>query len=118
LYLDQTGDVCSANCNADFTNTIQGEITPNGCMQASVVVLESKASCFGNVITVEILLQVTSCVYVTQEVTAFVDGDSFIKRNDVEVATRVESLAVCGEVEEELQTAILFFDFRGLYGFS
>ncbi len=105
LYLDQTGDVCSTNCNADFTNTVQGDVTPNSCMQAVVSVLESKASCFGNVITVEILLEVASSVYLPQDELAFVEGDMFVKRVDKTVCSNVGCKSICGEVEQQLQTA-------------
>lgn len=105
LYLDQTGDVCSANCNADFATTMQGAIAPNCCMQAFVNVLETKSNAFGNVISVDVLLEISSSVYVPQEITAFVDGDMFIKREDRDVATKVDCAKICGEIEQELQTA-------------
>lgn len=105
LYLDQTGDICSANCNADFTNTMQGEISPNCRMQAFVSVLESKSSAFGNVISVDVLLEICASVYAPQEITAFVDGDMFIKREEREITSKVDSLSICGEIEQELQTA-------------
>ena len=105
LYLDQTGDVCSANCNADFANTVQGEIVPNAQMQAFVTVLETKSSAFGNVITVEVVFELACTVYVGQQETVFVDGDLFVKRDDKQIATKVDCHTVCGEIEQQLQTA-------------
>lgn len=103
LYNDGAG-IVGSTYNADFNTTISNEAIASGqqfCFDVAVV--DCKTQTNANTATVSLLLEVTACAYVAQEVVYLADGeDCFVKKQSVEVLSQAGVCNIPLAVEEQL----------------
>ncbi|MCM1043806.1 MAG: DUF3794 domain-containing protein [Corallococcus sp.] len=104
LYVDETGSICSANYNADFSDRMpSNDISSDSCVYLDAVVVDYKSELSGNVIIVQILTEISGSAYVRRGVTALVGGEGmFCKHVDSEITVGAQISALNGEISNEL----------------
>lgn len=103
LYCDQQGQVFSANYNADYTERVIGEVTSQQSICFDVTVADCSYEVSGNVIVVNLLLEIVGTTFQECSQPVLVGGEEmFVKYNDVELLQNAHCCNVSCDIVEEL----------------
>ncbi len=103
LYCDSEGHIYSANYNADYTERIVAEVGTSDKMCFSVSISECNCEASGNVIIINLLLEISSYTFCEINQPVMVGGeDMFVRFRDVELLEHAQCFNIAAEISQEL----------------
>lgn len=104
VYADTEGQILSSNSNADFSDAIISQhITPNTKVVFDIVVVDSTTDIGGNIVTVQLELEVSGRAYVGQTHPMLLEGSGlYTHHNNVEIVSSVDSITCACDLSCQL----------------
>ncbi len=104
VYTDVNGQIFSSNSNADFSDAIVSQyIMPTAKVLFDIVVVDSTTDISGNIVTVQVELEVSGTAYVGETCPMLLDGiELYTHHNNVEIVSAVDSVTVASDLSCQL----------------
>ncbi len=104
VYCDSDGQILSSNSNADFSDCIISQhITPNTKAMFDIVVVDSTCDISGNIVTVQLELEVSGSAYVCDSCPMLLEAvELYTHHNNIEIVSSVDSMTISSDLSCQL----------------
>ncbi len=94
VYKDIAGQILSSNSNADFSDTLISQyIVANSKVQLDSVVVDADTTINGNIVTLQLSLDVGGSIYACDSVPMLLEGEQlYVHHNHAEVVSGVDNM--------------------------
>lgn len=104
VFCDNDNNIFSSSSSADFSDIItHSDIMPTSKLSFEVVVVDYKTDIVGNIVTVQLLVEVNATVYTQHTLPHLVGGEElFVRYHDVELLDMVDSAMLTSDLSTQL----------------